>query len=110
MEKMNLVPADNLIDDVWGPVGTPRRNEMEEQIEAEIKAREVGGTIRSTRISRNLTQRQLGERAGITATQLSRIERGSSRVSLSTVCRVFRALGVPPATLDLGASGHLALW
>ena len=107
---IKLVPADSLIDDVWGRVGTPRRDEMEAQIEAEIKAREVGDTIRSTRISHNLTRRQLGERAGVTPSQLSRIERGSSSVSLAAVGRVFRALGVPPATIDLGASGRLTLW
>lgn len=29
MAKMNFTPADKLIDDVWGKVGTPERDAME---------------------------------------------------------------------------------
>lgn len=35
---MNFTPADDLRDEVWGPVGTPERDEMEAQLAADVKA------------------------------------------------------------------------
>ncbi len=47
---------------------------------------------------------------GIKKVQISRLERGYS-ISLPTMSRVFRALGVASATIDLGpAVGKVTLW
>ena len=110
MAQMDYISSDDYLDRLIGPPGTAERDQFERDAEEAVAASRMGQAIKTERERHNLTQRQLGERAGITPTQLSRIERGSSRVSLSTVGRVFRALGVPPATLDLGASGRLTLW
>ena len=37
-------------------------------------------------------------------------KKGTSEITLSTLSRVFKALGIATATLDLGASGKVALW
>ncbi len=38
MAKMNLTPASELIDEVWGKIGTPERDEMEAQVKEELNA------------------------------------------------------------------------
>ncbi len=40
---------------------------------------------------------------------ISRLERGYS-ITIPTMRRVFRALGVKTATIDLGIAGKVALW
>jgi transcriptional regulator with XRE-family HTH domain len=56
-----------------------------------------------------MTQEQLGEKIGVQRAQISRLEKGHS-ISLSSMSRVFKALGIPTASLDLGAMGKVALW
>jgi hypothetical protein len=42
--------------------------------------------------------------------QISRLEKGASIITLPTMSRVFQALGISTATLDLGSAGKIALW
>ena len=58
----------------------------------------------------NLTQEQLGERIGVQRAQISKLEKGTSVITLPTMSRVFQALGIATATLDLGIAGKIALW
>ena len=60
--------------------------------------------------NQNLTQEELGERIGVQKAQISRLEKGKSVITLPTMSRIFQALGVSTATLDLGAGGKVALW
>ena len=60
--------------------------------------------------AQNLTQEQLGERIGVQRAQISRLEKGNSTITLPTLSRVFQALGIATATLDLGVAGKVALW
>lgn len=46
---------------------------------------------------------------GVQKAQISRMERGYS-ISIPSMSRVFKALGITTATLDLGAAGKVALW
>ena len=107
---MNFTPADALIDDVWGKVGTPERDAMEEQLKEDIQAYFVGEAIRKARLKQNLTQEELGERIGVKRSQICKLESGKSPITLSTMSRVFKALGIATATLDLGVAGKVALW
>ena len=66
-------------------------------------------SIKKARIEQNLTQEQLGERIGVKRAQISRLERGYS-ITIPTMRRVFKALGVVTATIDLGIAGKVALW
>ena len=49
------------------------------------------------------------ERIGVKRAQISRLERGYS-ITIPTMRRVFKALGVVTATIDLGIAGKVALW
>lgn len=110
MAKMKFTPANELIDEVWGPIGTPERDAMEAQLKEDIQAYFVGEAIKNARLKQNLTQEELGERVGVKRSQICKLESGKSSMTLSTMSRVFRALGIATATLDLGAAGKVALW
>lgn len=110
MAKMNFTPADKLIDDVWGKVGTPERDAMEAQLKEDIQAHFVGEAIKKVRLEQNLTQEELGERVGVKRSQICKLESGKCSITLSTMSRVFQALGIATATLDLGIGGKVALW
>lgn len=110
MAKMKLTPLSEVVDDVWGPVGTPERDAMEAQLKEDIQAYFVGEAIKNARLKQNLTQEELGERVGVKRSQICKLEGGKCSITLSTMSRVFKALGVATATLDMGAGGKVALW
>lgn len=107
---MKFTPADELIDAVWGKVGTPERDAMEAQLKEDIQAYFVGEAIKKARLRQNLTQEELGERVGVKRSRICKLESGKSSITLSTMSRVFKALGITTATLDLGIAGKVALW
>lgn len=110
MAKMNLTPLSVLVDETWGPIGTPERDQMEAQLKEDLNAYFLGEAIKKARQAQHLTQEQLGERIGVQKSQISKLERGKSVITLPTISRVFRALGVTSAALDLGSLGKVALW
>ena len=110
MAQMNVTSLDVLTDEVFGKIGTPKRDAMEQQLKEDIDTFLVGETIRKMRQAQNLTQEELGERVGVQKAQISRLEKGKSVITLPTMSRIFRALGVATASLDLGLSGKVALW
>lgn len=77
---------------------------IETQLTDEAVLRELGERLAGLRLSRDLTQRQLGERAGVARTAIQRIEAGEP-VTTTNLVRVLRALGaldtldrlIPPA-------------
>lgn len=110
MAKMNLTPASELVDEVWGKVGTPERDDMETRLKDELHAYFVGEAIKKARQAQHLTQEELGERVGVQRAQISRLEKGKSVITLPTMSRVFRALGIKSGVLDLGTVGRVTLW
>ena len=110
MAQMHLTPLSKLVDDVWGEKGTEERDAMEKQLKEEVNAYYLGEAIRKARQTQKLTQEELGERIGVQRAQISRLEKGHTIMTLPTLSRVFRALGIASATLDLGAAGKVALW
>ena len=38
MARLNLTPASELVDEVWGEIGTPERDEMEVRLKEELNA------------------------------------------------------------------------
>lgn len=107
METLKLYTTEELLNEDLGPVGTPERDQFEAKVAEEIHAYHVGEAIRQARLSKNLTQEQLGEKMGVQKAQISRLEKGKS-ISFSSMMRVFKALGVQ-ATLDLKGIGRVAL-
>lgn len=110
MDKFHITTIEELTDEVFGPIGSPERDEMESQLKEDVNAYFLGQRIKEARLAQNLTQEQLGKRVGVQKAQISRLEKGKSVITLPTISRIFRALGVKTAALDLGAMGKVALW
>lgn len=36
MAKMNLTPLSDVVDEIWGKIGTPKRDAMEAKLKAEV--------------------------------------------------------------------------
>lgn len=106
---MKLHSLDEVKDELIGKKGTPERDEHERKVEEALHAYRIGEAIKNARLKQNLTQEELGERVGVQKAQISRIERGHS-ITIPTMSRVFKALGITTATLDLGVGGKVALW
>ena len=109
MPQMNLTPLDDVLDKHFGKVGTPKRDAFERDVDEALHANRLGEAIRNERIRQNLTQEELGERVGVKRSQISRLEKGYS-ITIPTMRKVFCALGVTTATIDLGTAGKVALW
>jgi len=109
MEEMKLTPFEDLLDEFYGGIGTPNRDEFERKVDEAIHAYRIGEAIKKARMEQNLTQEELGVRVGVKKSQISRLERGYS-ITIPTMSRVFKALGITTATLDLGHIGKVALW
>ena len=60
---------------------------------------DFGHRVRQQRISLQMTQEKLSERAGISLSFLGHIERGTRKASLDTVVKLCNALEVSPSLL-----------
>ncbi len=60
---------------------------------------QTGELIREYRKQRGLTQGELGEKLGLTASTIMRYERGQRRVNIETLKRIAAALEVDPYSL-----------
>lgn len=106
---MKLYTLEVVKDELIGKVGTPERDKHERKVAEAINAYFIGEAIRKARQAQNLTQEQLGERIGVQKSQISKFERGKS-ITLTSMTRIFKALGIATASLDLGSFGKVALW
>lgn len=109
MEDVKLYTLEEALDEHFGKVGTPRRDAHEAQVAEAVYAYQIGEAIKKARLEQNLTQEQLGEKIGVQRAQISRLENGRS-ISLTSMSRIFKALGFATASLDLGTFGKVALW
>lgn len=107
--NMKLYTLEEVTDELIGKKGTPERDDFDSKVEEALHAYRIGEAIKNARLKQNLTQEELGERIGVQKAQISRMERGYS-ISIPTMSRVFKALGITTATLDLGIAGKVALW
>jgi len=108
MESIKLYTFEEVKDELLGKIGTPERDEHERKVADAIYAYRIGEIVKENRLRQNLTQEELGKRIGVTKSQVSKLERGED-MSLCSMRRVFRALGVTTATLDLGEAGKVTL-
>lgn len=107
--NMKLYSLEEVTDEMIGKKGTSGRDNFDRKVEEALHAYRIGEAIKNARLKQNLTQEELGERVGVQKAQISRMERGYS-ISIPTMSRVFKALGITTATLDLGVAGKVALW
>ena len=89
MNRTEFYSLDEVIDEQIGVRGSQLRAEFDDEIDKFL----IGEAIRRARLSKNLTQEELGKMVGVQRAQISRIERGST-LSISTVSKVFRAMGI----------------
>ncbi len=66
---------------------------IESQLTDETVLSELGERLARLRLGRDLTQRQLGDRAGVARTVVQRVESGEP-VTTANLIRVLRALGL----------------
>lgn len=107
--NLKLYSLEEVKDELMGKVGTPERDEHERKVSEALHAYRIGEAIKKARLEQNLTQEELGDCVGVKKAQISRIERGYS-ITIPTMSRIFKALGIATATLDLGSLGKVALW
>ena len=60
---------------------------------------EIGDKIKQARVRAEMTQYQLAESAGVSQPAISQIETGRHRLSLETLIKLAKALGIEPAEL-----------
>ena len=101
---MNLYTHEEMLDKALGKPGTTARN----QYESDINSFRMGEAIRKARLSKNLTQEQLGGMMGVRRAQVSRIESGRN-LTIATVARAFKAMGIK-ASFEVSGIGSVALW
>ena len=80
---------DELLNVKYGPVGTPERDQFEEESDAFILAER----LKEERLKAGLTQQQLAERIGTKKSYISRIENGECDLRLPTLYKIFRGWG-----------------
>ncbi len=107
--NMKFYTLDEVTDRIIGKKGTKAREDFDNEVEEALHAYRIGEAIKKARLQNNLTQEELGERVGVQKRQISKMEKGYS-ISLPTMSRVFKALGITTGTLDLGMAGKVALW
>lgn len=106
---MKLTSLEEIEDRLIGKIGTPERDEYERQLREDLQVYHIGEAIKNARLAQNLTQEELGDKIGVKKAQISRIERGSN-ITVTSMGRIFKALGISSAFLDLGVMGRVALW
>ncbi len=86
--KLKTYSLDEVIDEHIGKKGTNKRD----LFELELEIYSIGEMIKEVRKSKKLSQEELGNLIGVKKAQISRIESGSSNLTIHTMMKVFKAL------------------
>ncbi|MBJ2184534.1 MAG: helix-turn-helix transcriptional regulator [Muribaculaceae bacterium] len=89
MDAQKWFTLEEITDKHIGKKGTAAREEFDASVEAAL----IGASIKSARKACRLTQAELGERIGVQASQISKIESGRN-LTLNTIIRVLKALNL----------------
>lgn len=110
MAEKQFYTLEECLDERFGTKGTPERDRFDAEVAEAVHAYRIGEAIKKARLMQNLTQEELGERIGVKKARISKMEKGYS-ITIPTMSRIFRALGVSTASIDLGRGiGKVALW
>jgi DNA-binding XRE family transcriptional regulator len=104
MENRDFIPFEEVMNETFGKAGTPSRDEYDTGVELWL----VGQKIKEIRESKKLTQDDLGKLIGVQKAQISKIENGKN-LTVATILKVFRALGVDAKIHIEGAGLSLAM-
>ena len=80
-EHSNIKSWTQIKDDVYGKIGSTRRDELDRDIEAF----KIGLLIRQARESKNMTQEELGKVISKKRSYISRVENDGSNMNLKTL-------------------------
>ena len=87
-DVMKAVTFDELKDKYIGEKGTPERDAYELELKVEV----LGEMIKKVRQEKHMTQEELGKLVGVNKSQISKLERNTKNVTISTILKIFRAL------------------
>lgn len=104
MGEMKFFSEEEIIDKHIGKKGTLARDRFEQNLQSFL----IGDAIKKARLSKNLTQEELGNLIGVQRAQISRIENGKN-LTFSTIAKVFKAMGIS-VKLEIDNLGKVALW
>jgi ribosome-binding protein aMBF1 (putative translation factor) len=93
MQTKNPKTINELFDKKYGAKGTESRENFEQKAEAYM----VAELVKESRIKAHLTQQQLAEKLNVKRTYISKIERASSDVRISTLRKI----------IEIGLGGKL---
>lgn len=103
MGTMKTYTQEEVEDKLIGKKGTPARDRYDSEIDMFL----VGKALREARLSKRLTQEELGKLVGVQKAQISRIENGKN-LTLSTIVKFLKALDLN-ANLDIASVGKISL-
>jgi len=83
-KESNIKSWTQIKDDVYGKQGSPRRDELDRDIEAF----KIGLLIRQAREARNMTQEELGKVIAKKRSYISRVENDGSNMNLKTLYEI----------------------
>jgi len=86
---MKTYSLEELTDKYIGIKGTKKRDDFENELRLDL----LGQAIKQARQERNLTQEKLGELVGVKRAQISKVENSTTDARLTTILRIFDALG-----------------
>lgn len=85
---MKVFTLKEVEDKLIGKVGTSNRDDYE----LRIKLLQFGHLIKEVRKEKGLTQHALGELIGVTKSQISKLENGTSNMTIGTIFKIFEAM------------------
>jgi HTH-type transcriptional regulator / antitoxin HipB len=97
MQTKNPKTINELFDQKYGKQGTKSRKEFEQKAEAYM----VAELVKESRQKANLTQEQLAEKLNVNRAYISKIERASSDVRISTLRKIIE--------IGLGGKLHISV-
>lgn len=83
-EHSDIKSWTQIKDDVYGKTGSPRRDELDREVEAF----KIGLMIRQARESKNMTQEELGNIISKKRSYISRVENDGSNMNLKTLFEI----------------------
>ncbi len=87
-KALKTTSLDEVKNKILGKIGTPKRDNYEFELKLDL----IGEMIKKARKKRSLTQAELGDLIGVQKAQISKLENGTSNVTISTILKVFDAL------------------
>lgn len=85
-----LSTANDMLDENYGPLGSPSREKFHEESLAWF----YGNMLRERRKELKLTQKQLAEKLGREQSYIARVENGKADIQLSSFFRIAAVLGI----------------